>query len=72
MKVHVDLNRCESNGLCVLTAPEVFELDGDQRLHYEEFPDEELWPDVEDAARNCPVQAITITRSTEGDVSGQP
>lgn len=70
MRVHVDLDRCEANGLCVLAAPEVFELDDNQKLHYEVSPDEELWPDVEDAAQSCPVQAIMLTRSAEGKASG--
>lgn len=61
MRVHVDLDRCEANGLCVMAAPEVFDLDDASQLHYEAEPDEDLSLDVEDAARSCPVRAITIT-----------
>lgn len=70
MRVHVDLDRCEANALCVLAAPEVFELDENQQLHYEAAPGEQLSLDVEDAARNCPVRAIKVTRtpSDSGDV----
>lgn len=42
MRVHVDLVRCESNGLCVLAAPEVFDLDEAGQLHYHSDSDEIL------------------------------
>lgn len=61
MRVHVDLDKCEANGLCVMAAPEVFDLDDAGQLHYETEPAEENL-DVEDAVRSCPVRAITITR----------
>ncbi len=60
MRVHVDLNKCESNAMCVLAAPEVFDLD-DGNLHYDSSPDEFLRADVEDAVASCPVRAITVT-----------
>jgi ferredoxin len=59
MKVHVDLAVCERYGHCVFEAPAVFELDDDGELQYvAEPPDEEL-PRVQQAARACPVAAIT-------------
>ncbi|GLY70784.1 ferredoxin [Amycolatopsis taiwanensis] len=63
MRVQVDLDRCEANGLCVLAAPEVFDLDDNDQLQYDPEPGEELILDVEDAARSCPVQAIALTRT---------
>lgn len=60
MRVEVDRQRCESNGLCVLSAPEVFDLDDDGVLHVAPSPDESLRADVEDAVSSCPVQALTL------------
>lgn len=61
MKVHVDLAVCEAHGECTYAAPEVFELDDDDELHYDASPAEERRPKVEQAVRSCPVQAITLT-----------
>ncbi len=64
MKVQVDMAVCERYGHCVFEAPAVFELDDDGELQYvTEPPDEEL-PGVQQAARACPVAAIT--HSTDG------
>jgi ferredoxin len=61
MRVVVDWNLCESNGLCVLAAPEVFELqDDDTLLILQETPDESLNGKVADAIRTCPKQAISL------------
>lgn len=60
MRVHVDLDKCDSNALCVLVAPEVFHLDQDGVLRYYNNPDESLLSDIEDAAASCPVQAISM------------
>ena len=42
MKIKVDFDLCESNGLCEAMAPEVFELDDDDflQLHTEQTTDE--------------------------------
>lgn len=61
MRVDVDWDLCESNGLCVLAAPEVFELqDDDTLLILQETPDEALRSKIEDAVRNCPKRAISL------------
>lgn len=61
MRVLVDFDMCDSNGLCVLAAPKIFQLDGDDELHIlQERPDEELWPAAEEAGRACPKLAITL------------
>lgn len=61
MRVTVDYDQCDSNGLCALTAPDVFELDDDDVLRVRgETPERELWPAVEEAARACPKVAITL------------
>lgn len=60
MRVRVDFEKCQSNGLCVLSAPEVFDLDADDYLHYEPDPDASSADAVRDAARACPTRAISI------------
>ena len=61
MRVVVDFDRCESNALCMEAAPEVFEVRDDDFLYVlDETPPEDLRAKVEEAARLCPKQAITI------------
>jgi ferredoxin len=61
MRVIVDFDLCESNALCMAAAPEVFEVRDDDFLYVlQEEPPEDLRPKVEEAARRCPKQAITI------------
>jgi ferredoxin len=64
MKVHVDLAVCERYGHCVFEAPAVFELDDDGELQYVADPPGGELPRVQQAARACPVAAIT--HSTDG------
>jgi ferredoxin len=61
MRIVVDYDLCESNALCMAAAPEVFEVRDDDFLYVlQEEPPEELRAKVEEAARRCPKQAITI------------
>jgi ferredoxin len=61
MKVVVDYDLCESNGLCMDAAPEVFELRDDDNLYLlTEHPGEELRSKVQEAVARCPKQAISI------------
>ncbi|WP_031160925.1 ferredoxin [Streptosporangium roseum] len=60
MKVIVDRVLCQVHAQCVFAAPEVFELDDDDRLVYVAEPDDGLMDVVEEAARACPVQAIFL------------
>ncbi|PYM89033.1 MAG: ferredoxin [Candidatus Rokuibacteriota bacterium] len=61
MRVRVDRELCESNGVCVRLVPEVFELDDDDRLRVaQERPPEALRARVEHAVRRCPKQALAI------------
>ncbi len=61
MRVRVDRELCESNGVCVQLVPEVFELDDDDRLRVaQERPPEALRARVEHAVRRCPKQALAI------------
>ena len=59
MKVIVDRDLCCSNGLCVVSAPDVFRLE-DIDLEYDPEPDESQRERVEEAAEMCPTQAISI------------
>ena len=61
MKVVVNFDLCESNAVCMGIAPEVFEVRDDDFLYIlQEEPAEDLRGKVEEAARRCPKQAITI------------
>jgi ferredoxin len=60
-KVVVDFDLCESNAICMGVAPEVFEVREDDFLYVlQEHPGDELRPQVEEAVRRCPKQAIAI------------
>jgi len=61
MRVTVDPDLCEGNGLCAKVAPEVFELgDDDKAQVLIERPGEGLRARVEAAVRRCPRQAIRL------------
>lgn len=61
MKVTVDLALCDLHGLCVDTAPEVFEIGSDGALKVlNDTPPETLRDRVDKAARECPTGAITV------------
>lgn len=58
--VAVHNGRCHRFGICVQEAPEVFTLHGEHRLSYDGSPAPELAAGVRQAARLCPMQAITV------------
>jgi ferredoxin len=61
MKVKVDYDLCESNGLCMQTLPEVFEVRDDNFLY---LLTDEIRPDQKAAAEKavliCPRNAISL------------
>lgn len=61
MKVVVDLDQCEANGICVGIAPDVFELDDEDVLHIAEgeVPADRV-AEVEDAIAQCPKAALKL------------
>lgn len=62
MKFEVDRERCIGAGMCVLTAPEVFDQDSDDGrvVPLVPTPTPEQEPAVREAALVCPSGAITI------------
>jgi ferredoxin len=68
MKVHVDLERCQGHGLCSVIAPEVFGV-SDPDGHPATIVGGKISADLEDAvdqaARSCPEQAITVSEGPE-------
>lgn len=67
MRVVVDMDRCEANGLCMGVAPEVFDLtEDDELVLLREHPDESQRAAVGEAIRQCPRQAISLTEDASG------
>jgi ferredoxin len=61
MRVIVDPELCEGNGLCEKAAPEVFRVGDDDRAEVlAERPDVALRAKVETAVRRCPRGAIRL------------
>ncbi len=61
MRVRVDPNLCEANGVCVSFAPEVFELHPDgATVVLIPRPPPELRAAAKDAVAGCPRAAILI------------
>ncbi len=58
--VSVDNGRCGLYGVCQQEAPDVFELGPDGRLRYHAHPEPVDSDAVWQAARCCPMQAITV------------
>ncbi len=61
MRIKVDFDLCESNGLCEAVAPDVFELDDDDylQLKTEETTEENIGR-VNQAVAACPRAAISL------------
>ena len=65
MRFVVDLNRCQGMLQCVFLAPDVFELRGEEALHFDPNPDDAQRLRVLRAAAACPVQAIQVEQLDE-------
>ncbi|WP_434614850.1 ferredoxin [Arthrobacter sp. A5] len=61
ISISVDNNHCHLFGLCQQEAPQVFALGPDGRLRYTPAPSGQDTEKVLQAARICPMQAISIT-----------
>jgi ferredoxin len=62
MRVILDTQNCQAYANCLMTAPEVFDLDEEKGIAIikQENPPEDLRSAVEEAVRSCPVQALTV------------
>ncbi|GAB3212766.1 ferredoxin [Nocardia sp. NPDC056611] len=61
MKVIVDFDQCEANGICVGIAPDVFDLDDDDNLHVNEVAvTEDNRKDIESSVAQCPKAALKL------------
>jgi ferredoxin len=67
MHVQVDQEACATSGQCAVSVPEVFALRDEDGVVVvrDPHPPERLWQQVRDAARRCPVAAITVTEAAE-------
>jgi len=64
MKIIVDRQRCDGNGVCMGIAPEVFDVDDDLYLHVvDPIPDD---PDIQARVRqsvtSCPILALKLAQ----------
>ena len=61
MRISVNYDQCESNGICMDIAPDLFEVRDDDFLYVlNETASEEQRSDLEQAVLRCPKQAISI------------
>lgn len=62
LKVIVDRQRCDGNGVCMGIAPEVFDVDDDLHLHIADTIPEnpELEARVRQAVSSCPILALRL------------
>ncbi len=61
MKIVVDFDKCDSNGVCCSISPELFELDEQDFLVIkQETPSEEFRSALEECVRGCPTGAIAL------------
>jgi ferredoxin len=67
-RIHVEVDRglCIGSGDCVDTAPDVFELDSEEKAVVID-PDGASVDDIIQAAANCPVSAIVVV-SEDGEL----
>ncbi|WP_019931537.1 ferredoxin [Nocardia sp. BMG111209] len=61
MKLIVDFDQCEANGICVGIAPDIFELDDQDYLNVNvsDVPDDRL-DAVREAVAQCPKAALRL------------
>jgi ferredoxin len=64
--IEIDRELCYGFGDCVSTAPNVFELDDEEKAVVID-PNGASRDDLVDAAANCPVTAITIREASTGE-----
>ena len=61
MRIHVDYDLCEANGVCVKTAPGLFEVDETDKLHLlVATPSADQLDLAKAAVRRCPRRALSL------------
>jgi ferredoxin len=61
MRIHVDYDLCEANGVCVKTAPALFKVDDTDKLHLlVPTPSAEQLDLAKAAVRRCPRRALSL------------
>jgi ferredoxin len=60
MKVAVDLDTCDGNGVCMSICHEVFDVREDGLHVLQKAPGEELREQLKGAEVSCPTRAITV------------
>ncbi|MDT5221809.1 MAG: ferredoxin [Mycobacterium sp.] len=60
MRVSVDLDTCDGNGVCMSLCHEVFDVREDGLHVLQDEPEEELRRQLKGAEVSCPTQAITV------------
>lgn len=60
MKIIVDTDLCEGNGVCEGLAPELFRVDDSGQLHVDANPAPELRDRAARAVRYCPRSALRL------------
>ncbi|MPY98127.1 MAG: ferredoxin [Actinophytocola sp.] len=65
MNIIVDYDACEANGLCEGFAPDIFQLDDEDRLHVLAQPDEHSADRVRQAVLACPKVALSLAESPD-------
>ncbi len=58
IRVEVDMSKCQHYGQCVFEAPNVFQLNSEDKLEYVAEVDDSERSNVEAAIDVCPMQAI--------------
>lgn len=62
MRVVLDVQRCQSNALCMMAAPSVFAVDEQGEVTIlDAEPGDDVLPAVERAVKLCPTQALRLT-----------
>ena len=64
-KIEIDVEACDGDRLCGELAPNTFEMD-DEGCARVVDPNGDPWEDILDAAKNCPLQGITLYDAETG------
>jgi len=66
LRVHVDHDRCVGNAMCTTLAPDVFALNDDRQSEARN-PAGGTVERILEAAKNCPLSAITVEDADTGE-----